>query len=872
MIWHSSEKQAVLNYFGTDKNQGLTKEAAEQLNSLKLLEKEKPINEISKIFFSGFSKPVNVGIAVLTVICAVLSIIADNVFWPYIIALIILIFGNFSYALQKHFAKDTKSQVKNKRKSTARVIRDGETINVPSDELVVGDIIILQSGDYIPADARLIETVGFRCDEYALTGEIVDVEKDCDALVEDIAEIPTRSNMVFAGCSVTHGSAKAIVTEIDADTEIKRQYLLNRKSNNSNIPFNNTIKSVEKFSTYISVAVAFLICFVLVLANLSKTELNFALFLSDNILNSIAVVVAAVPETLPISAALIIWTAIKNLSKKGIVFHKSSVLEKAAGISVICADKTGVLTNDKMLVEKIYDGNEIKDTSDNPGAAAVLAARLAIVCGNGVDYGINSSRIVADSSENALIDFCSRFEIADREELLNMYPPLAHIPFDNTRKRITSVNMISGKTVVIVKGAPEGIIPLCRDIDNDAVLTAHNEMSEQGLRVIAVAYRPIAEIPAMPTAEELEQSLIFAGLIGLSDAPDSDIITTIEQCSAAGIRTVMTTGDSDTTARVLARRIGILPDGMKCIDSSAIKEMSDSDLDKEITGYAVFSRIDEEDRYRIVKSFMHNNETVAVTGSRSCDAAVLRKADIGFALEDTATDVAKIAADFIVTNRSISSLLDVIKFARNLFEEIKKIIYYFLSSNIGELLALFVGTVLFSSPILIAPQILLINLITDILPCISLGLSPVDDSILNCTPSNKRGVFNVKAAVTMLVQAFTICVLTVIAFAIGSKNGTATAQTMAFASLALLQIVHIFPSYSEKLLIDSNILKHRHIFTASALCIVFILIIVLSPLANIFGMTALTIGQWLLIALFAVIMFVVDEGIKIFFKLYNRNK
>ncbi len=872
MIWHSSETQAVLDYFGTDKNEGLSSGKAEELNGLKLLEKEKPFYEIIKIFLGQFSKPVNVGIAVLAIICTALSLIADNVFWPYITALIILVLGNFSYAFQKYFANDTKSQVKSNRKSTAKVIRDGNIINVPSDELVVGDIIVLQNGDYIPADARLIETVNFRCDEYALTGEIVDVEKDCDTLVEDIAEIPTRTNMVFAGCSVTHGTAKAIITEIDADTEIKRQHLLNRKTDAANIPFNKTIQGVEKFSFYISAAVAVLICFVLVLANLSKTDLNFALFLSDNILNSIAVVVAAVPETLPISAALIIWTAIKNLSKKGIVFHKSSVLEKASQISVICADKTGVLTPDKMVVDKIFDGNEIKDVSEKPSAAAVLAAKLAVVCGNGVDCRDNSSRIVTDSSDTAITDFCSRFEITDREQLLNMYPLLAHIPFDNVRKRITSVNMISGKTVVIVKGAPEGIIPLCNGIDEDAVLSINNEMAELGLRVIAVAYRPIAEIPAMPTAEELEHSLIFAGLIGLSDIPDGDIIATIEQCSAAGIRTVMTTGDGDTTARVLARRIGILPDGMKCINSNAIKEMPDSDLDKEITGYAVFSRIDEEDRYRIVKSFMHNNETVAVTGSRSCDAAVLRKADIGFALEETATDVAKNAADFIVSNRSISVLLDVIKHARNLFEEIKKIIYYFLSCNLGELLTLFVGTVLFSSPILIASQILLINLITDILPCISLGLSPVDDSILNRNTKNIRGVFSIKSAVTIAIQALTICLLTVIAFAVGSKSGIDTARTMSFVTLAILQIVHIFPAYSEKLLINSNILKHHHIFTASALCIVLILIIILSPLSAVFGMMALSINQWLLIALFAVIMFAVDEFIKIFFRLYNRKK
>ncbi len=870
MIWHSSDKDEVLNYFGTDKTLGLTNLQAKELYDIELQTKEKPIKQILKVFFTQISKPINVTIAILALICMVLANIAQNVFWPYTTALIMLIIGNFSYALQKYFANDTKSQVKSNRKSSATVLREGKTFTVMSDELVTGDIIILNEGDYIPADARLIETSALRCDEYALTGEVVDVEKDCDTLLEDITEIAHRSNMVFAGCSVTHGSAKAVVTEINSDTEIKRQYMLNRMPGASNIPYNASIKNAEKFSFYAAVIATVLICLVLVIVNLSRTELGFALFLSESVLNSICIIIAAVPETLPISAALIIWTAIKALGKKGIIFHKSSILEKASEISVICAEKTGVLTPDNMVVDKIFDGSVMNSSRDNPTASAVLATKLAILCGNGAEYD-NSSRIVTDSSISALFDFCNRFDPSDSEQLLDMYPLLSYIPFDNTRRRMTSVNMVNGKTVVIVKGAPEGIIPLCTGTDNEGIMSAYEQMANEGLYVIAVAYRSIDEVPAMPSAAELEHSLIFAGLIGFADVPDSDIISAIEQSSDAGIRTVMTTGDSDITAKVLARRIGILPDGMKCISGSEIKEMEDSVLETDITGYSVFARLDQEDRYRIVKSFMHNKETVAVTGTRSYDAPVLRKADIGFAIDKNATDVAKNAADFIVSNGGIKTLLDVIKHARNLFQEIKKIIYYFLSCNFGELLALFMGAVIFSTPLLIAPQILLINITTDILPCISLGLSPVEDNILN-SKKTKRSIFNAKSIISMSIQSVTICILSIVAFSVGLKNSLACAQTMALVTLVLLQIIHVFPCYSDKLLINSNVLKHKHIFTSSLLCIILVLIIVLSPLSAFFGMATLGGSQWLLIILFAAILFAVDELIKIGFRLYERKK
>ncbi len=873
MIWHSSEKEAVLSFFGTDSQTGLTSQKANELNALKTEGVDGPALKIFKIIAKQLSKTLFIVIAVLAVLCAILSATTDNAWWPYVTTIIILIFSCVSFALQKYYASDSRKQVKSIRRCNVNVLRDGNVCKIPSDLLVLGDIILLSEGDYIPVDARLLETDNFRCDEYTLTNEVVDVEKESNAVVEDIATINMRNNMVFAGCSVTHGSAKAIVTDIDKDTEIERTRLLNKVNSSGDIPFDKTIKLVKKYSLSIALGASALIFLVLMLVSITKTELNFALFVCDSIFNTLPIIITAVPETLPITTTLVIWAAFKELSSKGIIFNRLSSLEKAADISLICADKTGVLTPDDMSVEQIFDGSEIKsDLVENPGAGAVLTAKLALVCGNGVNNSDNSSHIILDSSEKALFEFCSKFEFAEREQLLNAYPLLAHIPFDNIRHRITSVNMINGRPFVIVKGAPESIIPLCNGVDTDKLTTVYENMAAEGLRVIAVAFRPIAELPAIPSAENLEHSLTFSGFIGLSDAPDSDIIATVEQCEEAGIKTIMATGDSEITAKVLARRIGIFHDGMMCATGNQLKELTDEELDREITGYAVFARIDDADRYRIVKSLMHNNETVAVTGSKSTDAPVLRKADIGFAIDETATDVARNAADVIVSNGRISTLLNVIKNARNLFDKIKNIIYYFLSCNLGELLVLLIGVLLFSEPMLIAPQLLLINLITDILPCLALGTAPADDAVLNTNAKKKRSVFTTKSAITILLQAIIICTLTLIGFAVGRSVDTKTAQTMALATLSILQIVHIFPSYSEQMLIDSNILKHRNIFIGSALCVVLLLIIMLSPISAFFGLAALTLNQWLLIVLFAVIMFATDEIIKIGFNIYYKHK
>ncbi len=872
MIWHSSDADSVLNYFGTDKENGLTSQKAEELQLLKTAGVDRPIIKLLKLILAQLKQSVFIYLTVAALICSVLSLIAKTAWWPYLTVIVMLIIGAVSLSLQEYFTKDARHQVKSIRRCFVDVLRDSETLHIPSDQLVAGDIIILNEGDYIPVDARLLETVNFRCDEYALTGEIVDVEKDFSAITEDITEIAGRNNMVFAGCSVTHGTAKAIVTDIDNDTEINRMRLLNKKNSASEIPFGKTIELVKKYTFSVATVTTALICIILILVNLTRVETNFALFLGDTIVNTLPILIAAVPETLPITAALIIWAAIKSLSEKGIIFNKMSSLEKAADISVICADKTGVLTPDNMSVAEIFDGNDIKSDLENPGNAAVLTAKLALVCGNGIDNNLAASNLIADSSAKALFDFCSRFEISDSEQLLNMYPLLAHVPFDNTRQRITTVNMINGKPVVIVKGAPEKIIPLCKNTDETALLSVYENMAAKELRVIAVGYRPISELPAFPTAEELERNLTFAGFVGLSDTPDADIIATVEQCEYAGIKTVMTTGDSEINSKAVARRIGIFHDGMGSATGTDIKRLTDEELYSDVTGYAVFARLDDTDRYRIVKALMHNNETVAVTGSKSTDAPVLRKADIGFAIDETATDVSRNAADIIVSNGRIPTLLNVIKNARNIFEQIKQIIYYFISCNLGELLVLFVGALLFSNPVLIASQLLLVNLITDILPCIALGLSPADNSILDTNAKKSRNVFTVKSTLKLIIQAVIICILTLIASAVGNAVNTQVSQTMALATLAILQIVHIFPSYSEKILIDSNILKHKYIFIGSALCLVLLLIIMLSPLSALFGLVALTLNQWLLIALFAVIMFAADEIIKIGFKIYYKFK
>ncbi len=872
MIWHSTESKDVLKYYGVDENSGLT---AEQVKNAEILENEETVKTgalLLRLAGRQFNNVFYILMLIGAVISAFLSISNDSSAWISTLAIIVIIFIDAVYNIyQRYLCQKARKETQSKSVTEITVIRDGAESVIKSDKLVPGDIILLKSGDYIPVDARLITANGFRCDEYALTEETVDVEKNADFVTEDIAFIKDRRNMVFCGCTVKYGTAKAIVTDVGDNTEFAREAYL---SDNERFKVNvskEQIGLIIKYSTVIASIVAFLVFILYVIFDYGHAVSGFAGTVVNSFVSAVALIIATIPETLPVAVPVILWLTVKMMANDGIHVNKFSSLQNTANISVICADKTGVLTRDRFEVKKIYDGDTVIDIdTERASKSAVTLMKLALITSIGTDYSDNAAAVVEDSSDIAISEFCAEHSGIKLDDYKNMYPVISSIPFDEHRKCVSAISMISGSIFVIVKGAPEKIIDLCDNIDKAETLKIYEELSNEALRVIAVAYRPLSEIPPMATAEELECNLTFAGFIGLKDVFDRSIISSAEECRKAGIRTVMITGDGLATAKAVARRIGILPDNMQAITGAQISAMSDEELDKCVNSYSVFARVLPQDKYRIVKALKHNNEIVAVTGNKNGDAPVLRKANLGIANLKTATDVVKQTADISVEDTSIVNILNIIKRAKTVFYSIKKITHYFLSCNSGELLAVLFGAIIFACPLISATQLLLINLLTDILPTFALGKIPIDAKILYDRQSDYQKLFTKKSVITTALQALSIAVIAIISFSFGRPYGTATAQTMVFATLALSEVLHIISMYSDRMLIESNIFKHKLILITVAVCVAAIMLVLFTGIGQLFGLVTLSSSLTITAIFLSVIFFAIDELIKVGFILYGK--
>ncbi len=874
MIWHSTDSKDVLKYYGVDENTGLT---AEQVKNAELIENgdtQKPIALLLKLAGRQFNNVFYILMLIGAVISAVISLSSGSRAWVSTLCILLVIFIDSAYNIyQRYLCFRAKHETQSKSVTDITVIRDGIQSVIKSDRLVNGDIILLKSGDYIPVDARLITANGFRCDEYALTEETVDVEKDADFIADDIAFIKDRRNMAFCGCTVTHGTATAVVTDTGEDTEIAREeYLADNERFRVNLS-KEQIASIIKYSTIVASLAALLVFILYITFDYGQAAHGFAGTVVSSFVSAMALIIAAVPETLPVAVLVVLWLTVKLLAKDGIFVNKFSSLENTAGISVICADKTGVLTCDSFVVQKIYDGEAVINVdTETASKSAVTLMKLALITSISTDYTDNAAAVVQDSSDLAISEFCSEHSGIKLDDYKNMYPVISSIPFDEQRKRVSAISMISGSTFLIVKGAPESIIDLCDNVNKDEILKIYEDLANEALRVIAVAYRPLAEIPPMATAEELECNLTFAGFIGLKDVFDKSIIFSAEECKKAGIRTIMITGDGLATAKAVARRIGILPDNMQAILGSEIAAMSDEELDRSVNSYSVFARVLPQDKYRIVKALKHNNEIVAVTGNKNSDAPVLRKANLGIANLKTATDVVKQTADISVEDTGIVNILNIIKRAKTVFYSIKKITHYFLSCNSGELLTVLLGAVIFACPPIVATQLLLVNLLTDILPTLALGKIPIDSSILYDRQSDYQKLFTRKTVISTSLQALALAVIAIISFSFGKPFGIETAQTMVFATLALGEVLHILSMYSDKVLIESNIFKHKLILITAAVCITAIALVLFTGIGGLFGLVILTPSLAITAIMLSVIFFAIDELIKIGFIFYEKNR
>ena len=664
--------------------------------------------------------------------------------------------------------------------------------------------------------------------------------------------------MVFSGTSVAHGNAKAVVVATGLNTETGHTTAILQQTGEKKLPLEKELDGIGKIvntAVLIICAVAFIIGLI---QNFSSG--NFAAMTLRVLVNSVALAVAAIPEGLPAVATVVVAVGIQRIVQDKIIIKDSDALETLGKTNVICADKTGILTRNKMQLSRIYDGDKITDVEiEAPGEKPALVLKLATAC----------STLRNDPTEEAIKKACLTYNSMSEKDIAGFFPQLGVIPFDSERKTMTVISMINEKPFAIIKGAPEVVLPECVGINAEEVLKINDAMAEDALRIVCIAMRPLDSIPANPNPEEIEHGLTFVGLLGIIDPPRDNVTDDIAACKAAGIRTVMITGDNLITAKSIARRIGILTDDSSAVTGEELAALSDEELAQSVKNYSVYARVSPADKTRIVKAWQQNGAVVTVTGDSVQDTEALISADIGCAMGKFGADVARGTADIVISNSRFGSIVCAIKESRGLFDNIRKSVYYLLSCNFAELLSVFAGMLIFSGTPLSAVQLLWINLLTDCAPAISISMEKAEDSVMKRKPYTALGkLFDGRSLIGLAIQSLTITAATLIAFVFGRSAGSAAAMTMAFGVLGMSEIFHCYNNRLDGTLFGKHIFANRFLNLSAILTLFILIFLMLTPAGYVFGMTVISFKQFIICLLLSFAIVPVTELIK----LVNKNR
>ncbi len=841
MAPHSKDKIELLAQFNTDTQSGLTQSAAEaallKYGKNRLAEKKK------KTLFQRFLAEFKDAMIIILIIAAVISfgiaIYEQNpgeFFEPSLI-LFIVILNAIIGVFQENKAEKALDALKSMSAPHAKVIRNGKEMVIDAAELVPGDIIRLEAGDFVPADARLITSASLKCEEAALTGESVPSEKSADADVPENAPLGDRINMIFSGCSITYGTATAVVASTGMNTEMGKIAGLLNSETNDETPLQQKLSQLGKYLGFLAIAACVIIFAVGVLNKLDIKEL---------FMTSVSLAVSAIPEGLPAIVTVVLSIGVQRMVKKNAIIRRLPAVETLGSAAVICSDKTGTLTQNKMTLVKAYaDGLSLEDIKDGGGNSKEVKNLLLLstLCCNGtVSYLENGAEEhIGDPTETAIVAAAHKFGI-ETADINKKYPRLLEIPFDSDRKLMTTVNNIDGKSLAIVKGAFDVISDRCIGGDIEEAKIKNDEMSSKALRVLAVACKELDSFSPDMTGDELECNLTFLGLVGMIDPPRTEAIDAVATCRAAGIRPVMITGDHIITASAIAKELGIMQNGDIAITGSELDLMSDSELDLKIENISVYARVSPENKIRIVKAWQKKGKVVAMTGDGVNDAPALKAADIGCAMGITGTDVAKGAADMTLTDDNFATIVDAVREGRGIYDNIRKVVGFLLGTNIGEVITVFAAMLLWHKTPLLSMQLLWINLVTDSLPAIALGMEAVEADIMQKSPRAKtEGIFAHGLGIRVVLQGLMFAILTLIGFAVG-ENVTGSlegGQTLAFIILALSQVVQAYNMRSEKSLLKTGIFTNKTLNRACLISLSLVLLVIFTPVRIAFGLTIL---------------------------------
>ena len=817
-------------------------------------------------FLEQFKDFMIIVLIIAAIVSGIVGILEGEGITDTIIILIVVIVNAIIGVAQENKAEKSLEALQKLSAHASKVIRNGKMIVIPSRELVPGDVVVLETGDYVPADLRIIEAVNLKSQESALTGESVPVEKIIDTINEEVG-IGDRTNMLFSSSLITYGRGKGIVVETGMNTEVGKIAEIINSSEEGTTPLQEKLNKLGKILGIAALA----ICVVIFIIGLLYGKEPIHMFMT-----AVSLAVAAIPEGLAAVSTIVLAIGVQRMVKKNAIVKRLPAVETLGSASVICSDKTGTLTQNKMTVQKIYVDNKLMDMENIKfvESKSDLESLIynAMLC-NDTKVGANNE-LAGDPTETALVDMGMNLDI-DIDKIFSI-DRLNEIPFDSSRKLMTTVHKIDNEYIVYTKGGVDELLKNCTSyiingkIEKDleefkkSIYENNESMAKNALRVLAFGYKKIKKLPeSKEEIEKLESDLIFVGMVGMIDPPREEAKKAVEKCKSAGIKTVMITGDHKITATAIAKQLGILENEDEAITGSELENMSDEELTKNIRNYSVYARVSPEHKVRIVRAWQANGEIVAMTGDGVNDAPALKNADIGCAMGVVGTDVAKEAADVILTDDNFATVVSAVEEGRRIYDNILKAIQFLLSSNVGEIIVLFVAILI--TPLLakwfnitnisaleplLPIHILWINLVTDSLPALALAVDPAAENIMQRKPNKKgKGIFTKGMTWRVIYLGIMIGFITLIAFIVGLATPGVTdeaakikiAQTMAFCVLALSELVHVFNIRDNKnSVFKTGILNNSKLILAILVSASFMFVILLIPgLREIFSIAQL---------------------------------
>ncbi len=886
MKFYLNSSEEVLSEVSSNADSGLTASEADKRlaengkNKLAEGKKESLIHR----FFKQLAEPMTIILIVAAIISAGVEIyngISAN-HWEFptdvVIIMAVVLINAILGVFQESKAEKAIEALQEMSKAQTKVIRDGKQITIPSEDLVVGDIIVLEAGDAVPADARILECASMKIEEAALTGESVPVDKKIETLTAgangDVA-LGDRKNMVYMGSTVVYGRGKAVVVGTGMNTEMGKIADALAQAEEGKTPLQIKLAGLSKILTYLVIG----ICVVIFGVQLIREGIGFEPILSSFML-AISLAVAAIPEGLATVVTIVLSIGVTNMSKRNAIIRKLTAVETLGCTQIICSDKTGTLTQNKMTVVDYYGSDER------------LLANAMSLCSD-AEFDTEAGTAVGEPTEAALVNYAEKLDLSKNVQKKE-FVRVGEVPFDSSRKMMSTVHKTAdGSLVQFTKGAPDELLKRCSkalvggsvvdmtDAIRADILTANKAMADRALRVLAAAKKDLSAEPAEYTSETVENDLCFVGLVGMIDPVRPEVKPAIEQCASAGIRPIMITGDHKDTAVAIATELGIITDASQAITGAELDDISDEEFETAVEKYSVYARVQPEHKTRIVNAWRKKGMVTAMTGDGVNDAPSIKNADIGVGMGITGTDVTKNVADMILADDNFATIVSAAGEGRRIYDNIRKAIQFLLASNLSEVLAIFFATLL-GFTIFQPVQLLWINLITDCFPALALGMEKPEADVMNRKPrDSKEGIFADGLGFAVFYQGFLVTIITLASYFIGHWYETGNFEitdsvhgtTMAFLTLAMCEVFHSFNMRSMHGSIFTVKGQNIWLWGAGILSLVLTSVVVLiSPIAEVFGMVGIGIDEYLIALGLGLTIIPIVEIVKLIQRLYHKAK